>query len=729
MLTFKKIVYKNILSVGNNPIEINFDTHKKTLITGGNGGGKSTLIEALALVLYGKPFRNINKGALVNSINKKALTVELDLTIQKDEYKIIRGIKPNVFTVSKNGKELEQLGAVADFQEWLEETILKMSFITFKQIIVLGTAGFEPFMDLPPVKRRAIVEDLVDVGIFTKMSDINKGVIRDLKTNLTIENNSLESLTRILEVQEKNSTSMIESIQEQLDTLAERYETYIAEAKATNVILKEKSSGLESIDKENSEVIAIMQKCMADELALLDPSKKITALKDQHDQDIEDLEHEMGASYNSFKEGVDADIEALKATHQEEVNLIVGSIYVKPDFTDKQSIISKSKSDISGMKSVIKTNEDRTKFFDHTVTCPTCESSLDDEYREKMTTVLDAETKACTIRIQKQTIIIGKCNDYITRETDKAAASDLDGQAKLKAAGIDFEAKEKELTEVISVRVSTDQRAIAVFCRKLTAELADFKVDANAKVFEHKQKCMGEVSDLQLKNSTDTQVLRDECGQLRSDATNSLKTAKTIATDISGLNTKLELLKSNTGDVEKAKSDIKSCNDSVKKYTLEIKNLAILQTLLKDDGIKAKVIKQYIPFINTSINGYLQTMGSKINFTLDEGFNEKIKSRGREEFTYNSFSQGEKMRIDVAIMFTWRDVIRKRTNFISNLLIMDEVMDGASDDAGIKSLHKLIDSLNDNVIIISHNETHDLDKFNNHLTMHKKGNFTYKMEN
>jgi DNA repair exonuclease SbcCD ATPase subunit len=729
MLNFNKISYKNILSVGNSPVEIVFDEFKKTLITGTNGGGKSTLIEALAFVLYGKPFRKINKGSLVNSVNKKGMEIELSLTVKSDEYLVKRSIKPNAFSIIKNGVELPQHGSASDYQDMLEETVLKMSFVTFKQIIVLGTAGFEPFMDLDAPKRRAIVEDLVDVGIFTKMSDMNKLTIRDLRTELTIETNSLESLNRILAVQEKNSVDIIDANKVRIDTLQVRYDSNLVDGKELKSQLVKMVDDLNVIDTANAAEIAKLNGEISNNLSDLDQSTDIEDLKNSHIELVNDFIKVSATKYNSFKLELDDEYIADKLEHDKVLGEITSRLYPKTDVSDKTNTINSSKADIKVHNITIAANTKRLEFFEHTVECPTCESSLDDAYRDKMSKLLIDESTTCKVKIADLELVITECDTFITDERIKHDKSVKEIGEEVRNENTAYGDKSDILRDKKISRESQDTKNIAEFTRGLSDNLTEFKVSANANYFEYQKSSQNNLTSVKDGHVDSTKGYRDDIQELKTKTKSILLSVKSIKDDIDSLNREQEHLKANTGDIDKAKSDIRECELKVKTNTLEIKNLTILQTLLKDDGIKAKVIKQYIPFINSSINGYLKTMGSTINFTLDEQFNEKIKSRGREEFTYNSFSQGEKMRIDVAIMFTWRDVVRKRTNFLSNLLIMDEVMDGASDDAGIKSLHQLIDLLNDNVFIISHNETHDLDKFDNHLTMQKKGNFTYKMQN
>jgi DNA repair exonuclease SbcCD ATPase subunit len=727
MLNFKNITYKNILSVGNKPVEITFDEHKKTLITGVNGGGKSTLIEALSLVLYGKPFRSIKKPSLINSINKKQLLVELNLSIGEDEYKICRGIKPNVFSVSKNGTELEQHGASADFQEWLEENVLRMSFTTFKQIIVLGTAGFEPFMDLVPIKRRQIVEDLVDVGIFTKMSDINKLDIKELKTNLLIETNRLESFNNILRVQEQNSVSILESNQERIDELQGRLDAGEIKLTDTKSNIKEKTASVARVDVIHTSSIEGLKSNQKIEL----DAAKIKA-------NMSEVEAKANNSIKLHRtKSINADAE-VRSNLTKSVKFITDKVTVdtglirdklgdKPDPTKHRDIIAKSVANIEVQNDSIAANDKRIKFFDHTINCPTCDTSLDEKYKVEITDILRSENDVSVAKISKNKQVIEKCNAII-------AAAALQYKDELAKSNVDITAiREASYTDINALDVESD-----VEIKSLRDALESVVNTINEKLSTYREEfnCMVDTLNTTHRSALDvvieahvasTKDIREELYGLKSTVASLQLSLHQLKSDIAEFEERQNKIREGSGDIEKSKSDIEETSALIKKINSDAKNLVILQNMLKDDGIKAKIIKQYIPFINSSINSYLQSMGSNINFTLDEEFNEHIKSRGREEFTYNSFSQGEKMRIDVAIMFTWRDVIRKRTRFISNLLIMDEVMDSASDDDGIKSLHKLLDALDDNVVIISHSETHDLDKFDRHLTMQKKGNFTHKI--
>lgn len=562
-INLEKITYKNFLSVGASPVEIDFlGKYHTTLITGSNGASKSTMMDALMFALYGRPYRDINKNQLINSINKKSCLVDIWFNIDnKTEYHIKRGIKPNLFTIEVDGVLLEEEAGARDYQKILETEILKMTYKTAKQIVALGTAGFTPFMQLKPHERRAIIDDLLDIEVFTLMSENNKKQLDVISIELDKINSEIMFNSREIDIRKK----------------------HIAESRL------DKSKQISAIEQS-------IEKC---ELSIVSMNEKISKCE----SDIEKLTN------------------AILPLSKEEVSQCMSS---------RTTMINEAKNIEKGIR-----------FFTDHCKCPTCKQSIDQSFIEM------------------------KINQYRSElDTVEKSISEIDEKLKefenIKTRNSKIDAKIQSVNDTIrSCRhhISADTIAIS----RLNEELSAAKI-AHADI------------------DVDT----------------------------------LKGIVAATKDLNKNKNVL-----SVKKNTH-----TLATSLLKDNAIKARIISQYIPVINQLINNYLSIMDANYKFELDSEFNEKILSRGREEFSYMSFSQGEKMRIDLAILFTWRELIKLKNSAAFNLLIMDEIMDSAADQEGVDSIMKIINDLKDNVFIISHNDKIDASMFDYHVNMVKVGNFS-----
>jgi DNA repair exonuclease SbcCD ATPase subunit len=565
MITFERIRWKNLLSTGNFFTEIKLNTHKTTLIVGDNGSGKSTLLDALTFVLFGKPFRKINKPQLLNTINKKDMVVEIYFSIGSVKYKIIRGIKPNIFEVYQNDKLLNQSAESKDYQEILEKQILKVNYKSFCQVVVLGSATFQPFMQLTTSQRREVIEDLLDLQIFTTMNTL-------LKTKVTQNTQELlqeESNKKLIDEKINLIKSHIKDIKNNNEQIIEEKRNIITETE-------------ENIKKLNSDLITINEKI-----------KTLSTLSDTEDK---------------LKTKI-KDLDRLK--HKIEDNLVL----VKKDL----------------------------EFFTNNNECPTCTQNID---------------------------IIFKNNTIETKEKES-----------------------KEITEGLQLLYSN--------YNKLEIKLK--------KVLENKK----QINDLKLDEyriNNKIQTLNEYILTLQKEINNQ-KTINTIDNEnkIFELDKEMSITNERLVSLNEAKIILSSTG-----------------VLLKDSGIKARIIKQYVPIINKLINKYLSALDFYVKFELDEEFSETIKSRHRDDFTYASFSEGEKMKINLAILFTWRSVAKLRNSINTNILIMDEVFDSSLDSNGTEEFLKLINNLtNDtNTFIISHKRDQLVDKFDNVLRVEKKKNFS-----
>jgi len=562
MIKFESIEYKNFLSSGDKPTKIYLSSHKTTLVVGANGSGKSTMLDALSFALFGKAHRDINKPQLVNSINQKKAEVTVEFSIGTTNYKVIRGIKPNKFEIWRNGEMYNQESHARDYQKLLENNILKLNHKSFHQIVVLGSSNFIPFMQLPTHHRREVIEDLLDIGIFTKMSHVLKDKLTKLKNEIGYTDTQITLQREKIELQESH--------------------------------IKE----LQSIDESK-------EKEVQDEIDELNSQAK--ALNEKNDELREQLVTEVQED----------DITKLR-NKQNELNKFEGKIASKVErFKAEQ------------------------KFFIDNATCPTCNQQISEEVKSEA--------------LSKTGLELSKLE-----EGNEALQTEISKTEEL------FESTQKELIRIRNVGQEINENS-------------------------------GKVANLLSR----VQTLQEKLGK-----TNDTTTAEKNLTEL------YEKLNGFSKDHAEF-SEMLSYSQAV-------------DELLRDGGIKAKVIKQYLPVINKLINQYLQVLDFFVLFNIDESFNETIRSRHRDDFSYSSFSEGEKSRIDLSLMFTWRQIARMKNSTNTNLLMLDETFDSSLDTDGVDNLLKILSTLDEdtNTFIISH-KTDVLDgKFENKLMFEKVNNFS-----
>ena len=567
MIVFQSVRWKNFLSTGQNFTEIDFQRSPNTLIIGHNGAGKSTILDALCFGLFGKPFRKINKPQLLNSINQQACVVEIEFAIGKKQYKVIRGIKPNVFEVYLGDKLLDQDAKAKDYQEFLEKFILKINFKSFTQVVILGSASFVPFMQLTPADRRAIIEDLLDIGIFSSMNGIVK-----------------EKMTEIKDHSVKNK--------HQMDLASER-------------INFQKQSIEEHKNRTDEEV-----------------KKKQEEVKQSIDQTF---------------------------TLQRDIDLIQNHIAVlNSKINDKMSIEKKSTKLLqleSKLESRLKKLEKEAKFYEENHDCPTCKQSIADEFRHSQLSGID-KTK---------------------------------GEIGVGIADIETKIQE-----------------------------ANNRIEEIQKIVKHIQEHNNEI----VKHNSTISAVNAYITKLQREIESLSAQKDTIVED----NAKLKELKVELGVLLEKQEEL-----STEKQYYEFAG-----SLLKDTGIKTKIIRQYLPIMNKLINKYLTAMDFFVNFNINEQFEETIKSRHRDEFSYANFSEGEKQKIDLALLFTWRQIAKLKNSTNTNLLILDEVFDSSLDTASVELLMGLLKDLSSdtNVFVISHKSDQMFDKFRSIIRFTKKNNFS-----
>tara|TARA_B100000780_G_C21124777_1_gene456047 strand:+ start:1016 stop:2734 length:1719 start_codon:yes stop_codon:yes gene_type:complete len=566
LIIFRKVKWKNLLSTGNHFSEINLDKNINTLIVGVNGSGKSTLLDALCFGLFGKPFRSIPKGNLTNSINGKNCEVEVEFDTNNKSYRVVRTIKPNKFEIYIDGELLNQDAAIRDYQEQLEKFILKMNYKSFTQIVVLGSAAFTPFMQLSNNDRRAIIEDLLDIQIFSVMNKLTRERLGNNKDLLNDKRHTIQLTQQKYEFEEKRIGDLKQNNEDKID----EYETDIStnETNINNLTEEIESIGLQ---------VAEIQKVVTNKLEI--------------EQRVKQYHH------------LESQIETNLSKYKKDVN-----------------------------------------FFEHNDDCPTCRQGIESDFKsEQIVTLTDKITGCDTGLVELDT--------KVTEE-----------QTKLNTISV----KQLEI-QALQIKTATNTTSITEINRYIT----------------------------RIKTSIEE-----------------LQNTKTVS-DIEEL--KLSELKK---EIEDKETEFKKLLDD-KEY------FEVASALLKDTGIKTKIIKQYLPVINKLVNSYLAKLDFFVNFTLDESFKESIKSRFRDDFTYNNFSQGEKQRIDMALMLTWRAVARLKNSTNTNLLILDETFDSSLDATGVDELLKILHELDDvNIFVISHKGDILQDKFQNIIKFSKVKNFS-----
>lgn len=567
MIVFKSVQWQNFLSTGNATNKVLLNKSTTTLIIGKNGEGKSTILDALCFSLFGKPFRNINKNQLINSINGKKCLVEIEFSIGNKEYKVIRGIKPNIFEIWQNGELLNQDAAARDYQKILEQQILKLNYKTFTQVVILGSASFVPFMQLPPGQRREVIEDILDIRIFSTMNQLLKEKSQETKDEIN------------------------------------RVETEIKSAK----------------DKVESQQFLI---------------QTLSKAKDE--------------SIKAVQSKIDANIAQISTT-ESEISTILGEINtLKERITGKDKLsedIEKAKQLKTKLNEKVETCEHNAEFFNEHDVCPSCSQDIPEDHKQKI--IHDLHNK-----MQENNKKITDLEDALTTLTTR-----LDGINKI----ID------DITTK-NIELSTKNSTITL----LNKQIKEFEAEIEA-------------------NKADTTNLDEEKAKLKQLAKDAL-------------------------DKITAKNSLQ-----------ETRNLEeVASILLKDTGIKTAIIREYLPVMNKLINKYLNAMDAYIHFELDEAFNEIVKSRHRDDFTYASFSEGEKMRIDLAILFTWRQIAKMKNSVNTNLLILDEIFDSSLDTAGTDYFLTLMNSFgeNSNIFVISHKGDQLFDKFRSVIKFEKRNDFS-----
>jgi len=568
MITFRNLRWKNFLSTGNKFTEIKLDRTPTTLVVGHNGAGKSTMLDALSYGLFGKPHRSVNKPQLVNSINNKNCVVEVEFDIGSHKFKIIRGMKPNIFEIYQNGNMINQSSAAKDYQKYLEQNILKLNHKSFHQIVVLGSSSFIPFMQLPTGQRRDVIEDLLDIGIFSKMNQVLKEKSAKLKEQIG------------------DVTYQIDIIKEKIGLQRK----YINDITALNA---------EQVNQKNEKILSLQ----AEASDLNKANSKLSLYIEEHQDSLTQDLRITQRKYNKMSE-------------------------YNGQFKQKMRTIA-----------------EEAKFFEDNDHCPTCHQELTEELKTERTEVSKDKAKELSEIMDKARLELNQINERLV---------------KLEKYNEELRASQNEM------------------------------------------------------NTNNREIDR-------------------IQKEIASLETEISKLSDTTGDAKKASDDLSAMIED--RDGLTEKKLSLLEDrayndaaseMLKDTGIKTKIIKEYLPIMNKLINQYLQVMDFFVAFNLDENFNETIKSRHRDAFNYASFSEGEKQRIDLSLLFAWRQIARMKNSTNTNLLILDETFDSSLDHDGVDNLLKILGTFGEdtNVFVISHKGDVLDGKFRSKIEFKKEHNFS-----
>lgn len=568
MIEFKYVKYKNILSTGNVWTQIDLNVNKSTLIVGENGAGKSTMLDAICFALYGKPFRKINKPQLINSINQKNMEVEVAFDIGSISYVVKRGIKPNIFEIWKNNDLLNQDAASRDYQAYLEQNILKMNFKSFGQIVVLGSSTFVPFMQLPAQHRREIIEDLLDIQIFSTMNILLKDKMQNNKSEITDIKYEIDLIKNNIELAKDHNESIRKIKETEVSRIKDKVREQLAFITAENT----------SIETINSQIDALISSIQDK----ADVNKKL--------QELLDIDNKLNTKSNQLTKEIG--------------------------------------------------------FYENHDNCPTCKQGIAHDFRES------------TVHQHREKV----------------------------------------------------------------EQIADGRAEIAGKISQVKQR-LSQISDIE-----------SEITSYNLKASTHRANVKLAMNVLAGLKTELQNAEKEVEDVDISKitqleEELRSFHIKQEQLHQDRETLNIVGSMLKDGGIKTRIIRQYVPVMNKLINKYLSAMDFFVQFELDENFEETIKSRFRDVFSYGSFSEGEKLRIDLALLFTWRAVSKLRNSVTTNLLIMDEIMDSSLDNTGTEEFLKIINELtaDSNVFIISHKGDQLYDKFENIIRFEKHKNFSRRV--
>lgn len=722
MIVFEKIRWKNFLSTGNTFTEIPLNQDTTTIFIGESGSGKSTLLDAITFVLFNKPFRAIKKGQIVNSINKKDCLVEIHFSIGKRKYKVLRGIKPNVFEIYRNGILLNQDAKSLDYQEYLETQILKTNPKTFTQIVTLGAANFTPFMKLSAGDRRAIIEELLDIQIFSTMNQLLKEQHKELKQTLTENEYSIKLLDEKIAMQHEYLSNLKADSEERIEKNNVEIENLISEIESLEESVQELEREREPLLQQKKELDSVRseaEKVQRDFVRLKverdETVKKLSALDQEWFPKIGELE----------KKDEDARKKASEIEEKlREIKAIAVKLNKKISDSGKknlETLIREMEQQCRDASRDISAIKKELKFFQTTNDCPTCLQTIDAAFKKKsiddrMNTLTELEE------------IIKTSTDAILESNKKLDdISILESKFDLAKEKLSEGKRKLEQAKSISERVAEERERIQRELEKretYSGQLNEHETRLKdlERILSKRKIELSRYDEIAESISALDSKIANIAGQVDS-SRKQISRLERENKDLAGSSQKMN-------DVEKEIRTLSEEKDGEEGRRAELLDQKYVHEigleLLKDSGIKSSVIKQYLPIINKYINYYLNEMDFFVNFQIDEEFNETILSRGRDNFSYANFSEGERQRIDLALLFTWRVVAKMKNSVNTNLLIMDEIFDSYLDETATENVIKMLYSSafkGSNIFVISH-KTAIAEQFQKKLMFEKEGNFS-----
>ena len=717
MIKFHRIAYKNFLSTGDDGNEIILDDTPTTIVTGTNGSGKSTFIDAIVYALFGKPFRKVKLGMLVNNINEKGLYVEIEFSIGSNHYLIKRGMKPSIFEIYCNDEMIEKPSSNPEYQKILEDEILRLNYNSFTQIIILGSASYKPFMELPLGNRREIIENLLDISIFSEMNILLKADVKKLKNDIV----RLESEFAIAKEKYKMSRDAYDSYMHSIDTDIQKFKDRIESYRSS------RDSMLENIEVMASRIRG-KKKAENDLAKYRGTLKKLDDAIASLDNDIRIYTNEIDQLNNSLSKIKDIDIKIEAYRYKK--NMLkreLSELHEKIDNIKKEISDAGGERDISDITSSIAVAEshiyrlnENIRFYESNNVCPTCKREISDEFAHECIDNANkelSEFKDKLAEYKKKYVEINEHNDNIRQLKDvlldisnkiKNVESDLkDVTNTLKYLEEDLATEKENLTyiDVAEIKEEIDK------CKKRKAIIEDTDkkhISKKIRELESKLEYIGEIETKIIIAKNKVSNFDDNIVDAMACINEIKKRKKPISEE----------------NIQIMSTVVNKLSQKIDKYKEKLSYYEIISKMLKDDGIKSIVIKRFIPIINSILNKYLDKFEFPVIFTFDENFNETIESPNCRQFTYYSFSEGEKARINLAILFTWREIALTKSRNSSNLIIFDEIFDGSLDSYGIDNFMNVLGLDDSNAFILTHDNDVKTNDFDRSLVFEKEGHFS-----
>jgi DNA repair exonuclease SbcCD ATPase subunit len=744
VILFKRLFYKNFLSSGVGGIEIDFTKATSTLFLGPSGSGKSTLLDALSFVLFNKPFRNINKNQLVNAINEREAFVEVEFSIGTTDYKVVRGIKPDVFVIYKDGTPLDSQAAKKDQQTILETQILQTNYKTFLSTVILGAANFMPFMRMKPADRRIVIEEILDVTVFSKMADLAKSRMAQNKEDLKEISHSYEKLSMSLDAKKRELDNLLELKRSQASDLESQLEshnanriTLLASVEKDRSNLKDKQldydQNLQKIESEARAHLLSIKEAYDEKVKYLAESRKLRTdeLQSHYDKNRQNVEENITKLINDTQVEYATKIKNLEIQfkldrdhHQDRISKYHSFIEeIQQKIKDCNGQISQHQLTRKAITTDLQHLADKLSFLESHRECPQCQQIIGDEYKDGIGQILKDKTTDANTQIAKIDGQIGVLGDDIITQQKEIESKKLDIQSEQLACDRVTETFNTQKTkldlerdEIISSFRKSSMDTLKVLESEKDKQIQDIITEEQAglKVINQtKDTEMQRVQDAVASNQNN--ILSPKKKEIEELKTKLTKTETELAfidnqiRDLQNEQAKITKMDNIIDTVRTDFSEMEQSSLKINESRQKLLNMAIVlektMMILKDSGIKSRVIAEYMPLVNKYINHFLDAMGFYVNFTLDESYEETIRMAGRETLSYENFSEGERQRMDLALLFTWRHIAQTKNSVHTNLLIMDEILDSYLDLETTENVLVLLkDSMfnRSNIFVISH---------------------------